>query len=40
VYRGERRDIFVDDEDRRRFLEILGQACEKTGCQVPAYWLM
>lgn len=29
--RGDRREkIFKDDQDRRRFLETLGQACEKT----------
>ena len=39
--RGDRREpIFKDDEDRRRFLETLGQACQKTGWQVHAYCLM
>jgi len=39
--RGDRRDhIFKDDRDRRRFLETLGQACEKTGWQVHAFCLM
>jgi len=39
--RGDRREaIFEDDHDRRRFLETLGQACEKTGWQVHAYCLM
>jgi len=39
--RGDRREpIFKDDEDRRRFLETLGQACAKTGWQVQAYCLM
>src|SRR5436190_23603576 len=39
--RGDRRDpIFADDQDRLRFLETLGQACEKTCWQVHAYCLM
>ena len=39
--RGDRREpIFKDDKDRRRFLETLGQACDKTGWQVHAYCLM
>lgn len=39
--RGDRREpIFRDDEDHRRFLETLGEACEKTGWQVHAYCLM
>ena len=39
--RGDRREpVFKDDEDRRRFLETLGQACAKTGWQVHAYCLM
>ena len=39
--RGDRRDpIFDDDQDRQRFLETLGQACEKTCWQVHAYCLM
>jgi putative transposase len=39
--RGDRREpIFVDDRDRRRFLETLGEACQKTGWQVHAYCLM
>jgi len=39
--RGDRREaIFKDDKDRRRFLQTLGQACEKTGWQVHAYCLM
>jgi putative transposase len=39
--RGDRREaIFKDDNDRRRFLQTLGQACEKTGWQVHAYCLM
>lgn len=39
--RGDRReDIFQDDEDRRRFLQTLGDACQKTGWQVHAFCLM
>jgi REP element-mobilizing transposase RayT len=34
------RQIFRDDEDRRRWLETLGEACEKTGWRVHAYVLM
>jgi putative transposase len=32
--------IFRDDRDRLRFLETLGQACEKTGWRIHAYVLM
>jgi REP element-mobilizing transposase RayT len=39
--RGDRREpIFKDDQDRRRFLETLGEACDKTIWQVHAYCLM
>jgi hypothetical protein len=39
--RGDRRDdIFQDDQDRQRFLETLGEACQKTGWQIHAYCLM
>src|ERR1035441_8085161 len=39
--RGDRQDpIFADDQDRKRFLETLAEACEKTGWQVHAYCLM
>ena len=39
--RGDRREpIFADDDDRRRFLAALGEACQKTGWQVHAYCLM
>ncbi|MDA1276339.1 MAG: transposase, partial [Verrucomicrobia bacterium] len=39
--RGDRKeDIFVDNADRQRFLETLGEACQKTGWQVHAYCLM
>ena len=32
--------IFQDDADRQRFLETLGEACEKTGWRIHAYVLM
>jgi len=39
--RGDRREpIFHDDEDRRRFLETLGETCAKTEWQVHAWCLM
>ena len=39
--RGDRREaIFKDDEDRRRFLDTLGEACARTGWRVHAYVLM
>ncbi len=39
--RGDHReDIFRDDEDRRRFLDTLSEACGKTGWQVMALCLM
>ena len=39
--RGDQReDIFRDDDDRRRFLSTLGEACGKTEWQVHAYCLM
>jgi len=39
--RGDRREaIFEDDKDRERFLETLGEACQKTGWQIHAYCLM
>jgi len=39
--RGDRREaIFDGDHDRHRFLQTLGQACEKTGWQVHAYCLV
>ena len=39
--RGDRQEpIFKDDEDRRRFLVTLGEACGKTGWQVHALCLM
>jgi len=31
--RGDRRElIFMDDADRQRFVDTLGEACAKTGC--------
>ena len=39
--RGDRREaIFNDNADRERFLETLGEACQKTAWQVHAYCLM
>jgi len=39
--RGDRgEDIFLDPEDRRRFLRTLGQACERTGWRVHSFVLM
>ena len=39
--RGNRRErIFVDDQDRRKFLQTLSEVCQKTGWQVHAYCLM
>ncbi len=41
INRGDRRGpIFLDLEDRRGFLQMLGRACGKTGWQVHAYCLM
>ena len=39
--RGDRREaIFVDDEDRRRFLGTLEEAIGKTGWRLHGYVLM
>jgi REP element-mobilizing transposase RayT len=39
--RGDRREpIFLDDVDRKRFVETLGEACVRSGWQVHAYCLM
>ena len=39
--RGNRREtIFDDEQDHVRFLETLGEACQKTGWQVHAWCLM
>ena len=39
--RGDRREpIFLDDTDRHRFLQTLGEACAKTGWRVHAWCLM
>ena len=37
---NERRIIFGDDADRQRFLDTLGEACERCGLVVHAYCLM
>jgi len=39
--RGDRREpIFLDDADRKRFVETLGEVCVRSGWQVHAYCLM
>ena len=39
--RGDRRELIsMDDADRQRFVETLGEVCSKTGWQVHAYVLM
>ena len=39
--RGDRREpIFLDDTDRQRFVQTLGEACGRSGWQVHAYCLM
>ena len=39
--RGNRRErIFMDDADRQRLVETLGEVCAKTGWQVHSYVLM
>jgi REP-associated tyrosine transposase len=39
--RGDQREaIFGDDEDRRKFMATLGEACQKTAWQVHAYFVM
>lgn len=39
--RGDRREnIFLDEADRERFLELLGKVCGKNGWEVHAYCLM
>ena len=36
--RGDQREgIFMDDADRQRFVDTMGEACAKTGWQVHAY---
>ena len=37
---NERRDIFRDDHDRKRFLETLGEACDRFGLVAFGYCLM
>jgi hypothetical protein len=37
--RGDRREaVFRDDQDRKRFISTLGEACQKTGWAMHAYW--
>ena len=37
--RGDRRErIFVDDADRQRFVDTLGEACAKTGLDNDDYF--
>ncbi|MDR3564758.1 MAG: transposase, partial [Negativicutes bacterium] len=39
--RGDRREaVFQDHQDRQRFLETLGEACQKTSWQIHACCLM
>jgi putative transposase len=39
--RGDRREnIFEDDLDRARFLQTLGEVCQRTGWKIHAYCLM
>ncbi|HYG36702.1 MAG TPA: transposase [Clostridia bacterium] len=41
INRGDQREpIFRDDSDRHKFLETLGEACQKTEWQIHAYCLM
>ena len=41
ISRGQRRDpIFLEDRDRERFLELLGEMSEKHGVRVHGYVLM
>jgi len=41
INRGDRREpIFLDEEDRKGFLQALGRACAKTGWEVHAYCLL
>ena len=35
-----RQDIYVDDADRRNFLRILGQSCERANLLCHAYCMM
>jgi hypothetical protein len=38
--RGDRREaIFRTEADRKLFLDLLGQTCRRTGCQIHAYWI-
>ncbi len=41
IQRGnDRKDIFLDEQDRHRFYEILKNACERFGCRILAFCLM
>lgn len=41
INRGDRReDIFLGDEDRKLFVQTLGEVCAKTGWQIHAHCLM
>ena len=41
INRGDWREpIFLDEEDRKGFLQALGRACAKTGWEVHAYCLL
>ena len=41
IQRGNNRSVlFATDSDRRFFLDLLRQACERYGCQLHAYVLM
>src|ERR1039458_7087460 len=37
---NQRQVVFRDDRDHARFLETLGEACQKTGWRIHAYVLM
>jgi REP element-mobilizing transposase RayT len=38
--RNQGRDIYADDRDRKLWLEMLGEACEKTGWRIHAWVMM
>jgi REP element-mobilizing transposase RayT len=41
MHRGDRGEpLFRDDEDRQRCMAPLGEACDQTGWQVHALWLL
>ena len=37
---NEKRDIFIDDDDRRMFLETLGEMAERFAIDIFAYFLI